>query len=136
MSDREQIVEALARIARATDARDWNTIRTTFTEEATGYGRTGVDRIVEVMQAHLGGCGPTQHLLGNHRVTVDGDSARSLTYGRVYHQGAAGKAGSFFECMGEYDDRWVRTSFGWRLAYRNFDMHIALGDFTVLQPAA
>lgn len=135
MSDREQILELLARLAAATDARDWESIRDTFTPDGYGYGATGADGIVTRMRGHLDGCGPTQHLLGNHRVSVDGDEARSWTYGRVYHQGAGTKAGSYFECMGEYDDRWVRTAAGWRLASRHFDMRITLGDYAVLGPA-
>ncbi len=43
--------------------------------------------------------------------------------------------GSFFECLGEYDDAWVRTAAGWRLSRRTFDMRIQLGDFALLRPA-
>ncbi|MGH3435497.1 MAG: nuclear transport factor 2 family protein [Sciscionella sp.] len=132
--DAEAITGTLHRLAAATDARDWATIRATFTTDGSGYGRTGADAIVAVMREHLGGCGPTQHLLGNHRITVDGDRARSLTYVRVYHQGAGPCEGLFYECMGEYDDRLVREGDRWRLTSREFDMRITLGDFAVLRP--
>ena len=77
----------------------------------------------------------TQHLLGNHRVVVTGDAARSLTYGRVHHQGAGPMAGSTYECLGEYDDRWVRSGDGWLLSHRTFDIRASLGDVAVLRPA-
>ena len=93
------------------------------------------DAVVRRMQDHLGGVGPTQHLLGGHRVSISGDRARSLTYGRVHHVGAGPMEGSMYECMGEFDDRWVRTDAGWRLAHRWFEIRIALGDFAVLRPA-
>lgn len=134
MDDRQAIIDRLHRLAAAIDERDWDTIRTIFSADATGYGSTGVDAIVTTMGEHLGGCGPTQHLLGNHRFTVEGDHAQSLTYARVYHQGAGPMQGQYFECMGQYDDRWVRTDTGWRLSYRHFDMRITLGDFAVLRP--
>ena len=134
MDDREAIREGLAALAAALDDRDWDALRAVFTADATGYGSTGVEDIVAHVRAHLGGCGPTQHLLGNQRIDVDGDRARSLTYARVYHRGAGSRQDSFFECMGEYDDRWVRTGTGWRLSRRHFDMRITLGDFDVLQP--
>ncbi|WP_112470464.1 nuclear transport factor 2 family protein [Streptomyces triticisoli] len=134
--DRVAVLEQLHRLQRAIDARDWDTIRETFTPDGTGYGRTGVDEILAVMRDHLGGCGPTQHLLGNERVTIEGDRARSLSYARVHHVGAGDMQGKFFECMGEYDDRWVRTENGWRLSHREFDMQIQIGDFGVLRPAA
>jgi len=135
VNDRDLIVEALARMSKALDSRDWATVRELYTPDAEGYGSTGIDAIVATLQNHLGGVGPTQHLLGNHRVEVDGDHARSLTYARVYHQGAGSKEGSFFECLGEYDDRWTLVDGAWRIRSRWFEMQIMLGDFTVLRPA-
>lgn len=135
MDDRTAIIEQLHRLAAAIDDRDWQTIGVIFTDDVTGYGATGRDAVLARMREHLGGCGPTQHLLGNHRVTVDGEHASSAAYARVYHQGAGPMHGEFFECMGNYDDRWVRTDVGWRLSYRYFDMRITLGNFAVLRPA-
>jgi hypothetical protein len=135
VTDREDIVEALAEVAAAIDARDWDTIRTRFTPDTHAYGARGIDALVDQFGAFLGGVGPTQHLLGNHRVTVDGDTARSLTYGRIHHVGAGPMEGSFYECLGEYDDHWVRTDAGWQISRRWFDIRISLGDFAVLRPA-
>jgi hypothetical protein len=135
LDDRTAIVEALAVFAAATDARDWETITGLLSPECRGYSTTGREAVVTQMQAHLGGVGPTQHLLGNHRVTVTGDTAVSLTYGRVYHVGAGEMEGSFFECLGDYTDHWVRTADGWQISYRKFEIRIALGDWKVLRPA-
>ncbi|MFD7074993.1 nuclear transport factor 2 family protein [Nocardioides sp. NPDC059952] len=136
MNDRDTLIERLAEIAAAIDARDWDTIRGAVTDDAHGYGVDGgPEAIVARMQAHLGGVGATQHLLGNHRVQVDGDRARTLTYARVYHVGAGPKEGSFYECLGEYDDRWSRTDRGWLISRRTFTIRIGLGDFAVLRPA-
>ena len=135
MDDRHEIIEALVRLARAIDSRDWPAIGVTFLADAEGYSSRGRDAILATMQAHLGGCGATQHLLGNHSVTVSGDTAQSFSYARVHHEGAGPKEGAFFECLGEYDDRWQRTPDGWRLSHRRFDMRITRGDFSVLRPA-
>jgi hypothetical protein len=133
-SDREQIADRLALLAAALDHRDWAALGACFTSDATGYSSTGREQIVARVRDHLGGCGPSQHLLGNSRVTVDGDTARSLTYARVYHRGTGDRSDWFYECMGEYDDRWVRTPEGWRLTFRRFAVGIELGDREVLQP--
>ncbi len=133
--DRTHLIELLHRLQRAIDVRDWDGIRSTFTENGSGYGATGINDTLATMQAHLGGVGPTQHLLGNQRVEVDGDTARTRAYVRVHHVGAGPMEGSFFECLGEYDDRWVRTSAGWRLAERTLEVEISLGDRAVLRPA-
>ncbi|MER5438750.1 nuclear transport factor 2 family protein [Streptomyces sp. NPDC002790] len=134
VDDHRLITEALARLASALDTRDWPGVGATFTADSTGYGASGVRNILAKVRDHLGGCGPTQHLLGNHRVTVGGDRARSLTYARVHHQGAGPWAGHFFECCGEYDDRWVCSDGQWPLYARKFSMTIQLGDFGVLRP--
>lgn len=135
MTDREDIVEALAEVAAAIDARDWETIRHRFTPDTHAYGARGIDALLDQFGAFLGGVGPTQHLLGNHRITVDQDEARSFSYGRVHHAGAGAFAGAFYECLGEYDDRWVRGSSGWLLRRRWFEIRIELGDRAVLRPA-
>lgn len=133
MSDRTEILECLARFALALDQRDHAAMKDLMTPDVVAYGASGPEAVVARVHAHLGGVGPTQHLLGNHRVTVDADTARSLTYARVHHQGAGPMEGSFFECMGEYDDQWRRTEDGWKLSRRAFDMQIQLGDFAVLR---
>lgn len=135
MTPREEIIERLAHLAAAIDGRDYEAIGAMFVEDGKGYGATGRAAIVARMADHLGGVGPTQHLLGNHRVTVEGEQARSLTYARVHHVGAGPMAGSFYECMGEYDDRWRRVDGVWLLTSRSFEIRISLGDFAVLRPA-
>jgi hypothetical protein len=132
--DRTRIVERLAELAAALDARDWAAVGSAFVPDAAGYSVSGRDRITRVVRDHLGGVGPTQHLLGNHRVTVEGDRARSSTYARVYHEGAGGAAGRFFECCGEYEDAWVRVDGEWLITERKFTMSIRRGDFDVLRP--
>lgn len=128
-------MERLAHLAAAIDGRDWAAIAGSFTRDATGYGAYGRGAIVERMAAHLGGVGATQHLIGNHRVTLEDDHrARSLTYARVHHVGAGPMEGSFYECMGEYDDRWTRVDGAWLLTSRAFEIRISLGDFDVLRP--
>lgn len=133
--DRVRVVELLADFAAATDARDWATIAGLLTEDCVAYGARGPAAVVARMRASLDGVGPSQHLLGNHRVRLDADDARVLTYGRVHHVGAGPMAGAFYECLGEYDDRLVRTADGWRISRRRFGIRIELGDVAVLRPA-
>ena len=64
------------------------------------------------------------------------DTARSLSHARVHHVGAGPMAGSFYECLGQCDDSWVRGPDGWRITRRTFEIRIDLGDFAVLGPAS
>ena len=136
-SSRDQIVERLADVATALDTRDWAMLGEMFTESATGYGATGREAIVGHARDHLGGCGPSQHLLGNHRVELDHDGdpdrARSRTYGRIMHLGADDHAGLTYEVFGEYTDLWTRTDAVWRISSRRLDVSIVLGDARVLR---
>jgi hypothetical protein len=43
--------------------------------------------------------------------------------------------GAFYECLGEYDDHWVRTDAGWQISRRWFEIRIEMGDPAVLRPA-
>ena len=134
---REEIIERLADVASALDNRDWDALGELFTEAATGYGATGRESIVDRVRDHLGGCGPSQHLLGNHRVEcdLDGDPnrARSRTYGRVFHVGSGDLSGLTYECFGEYTDLWTRTDLGWRISSRWFEVSFDRGDARVLR---
>lgn len=137
-SDRDLIIERLAEVATALDTRDWDGLETLFTASATGYGVSGREAIVARVREHLGGCGPSQHLLGNHRVhlALDGDEdrAQSLTYGRILHLGTGDQSGLSYECFGEYSDLWARTPDGWRIDSRRFHITFDRGDFRTLQP--
>lgn len=143
-TDRVQIIERLADVSSALDSRDWDALGALFTVDATAYGATGRSEIVTVVRAFLGGCGPSQHLLGNHRVELEFDDghpdgeqhARSRTYARVLHLGATGTEleGLTYECFGEYTDLWTRGSGGWRIRSRKFHVSFDRGDFSVLRP--
>jgi SnoaL-like domain len=138
-AEREAIIGVLNSYATCLDARDWSGLNEVFDPDATAvYGRRleGRSAIVDSIRGFLGGCGPSQHLLGNYEIDIDGDNAESVTKARVIHVGAGSRAGlTPYEAIGVYRDRLVRTSDGWRITHRTFDVHISIGDIAVLQPA-
>ncbi|MBW2421050.1 MAG: nuclear transport factor 2 family protein [Deltaproteobacteria bacterium] len=89
--DREEIIAALDRYAEALDGRQWELLDRVFLPEldydfVAWRARSRAEAVERIREA-LDGCGPTQHLLGNYRVTVDGDSATSAVYVRAFHLG-------------------------------------------------
>jgi hypothetical protein len=60
----------------------------------------------------------TQHAMMNHLVDVDGDRANSLTYGIWRLERKSAGANSIWQGGGWYDDQWIRTAEGWRIAKR------------------
>ena len=135
LDDRHQIIEQLNLLAYAFDHREWDLVKSVMAPDVNAYGHAGIADVIDNnLRRHLGGCGPSQHLLGNYQVAVHADAATSVTKARVYHQGLGERAEKSFECFGEYHDRWTRTADGWRMTERRFDVSIVLGDFDVLQP--
>jgi 3-phenylpropionate/cinnamic acid dioxygenase small subunit len=132
--DHLAVVEVLVRCAAAFDRREWDVLDEVFTADASAYGAEGREAVVAVLRRHLGGCGPSQHLLGNHHVVVDGKRATSVCKARVFHVGAGDRSQLTYECFGNYRDDLVLTESGWRIARRDFEMTISLGDMSVLQP--
>ncbi|HEV8295876.1 MAG TPA: nuclear transport factor 2 family protein [Acidimicrobiales bacterium] len=129
------IVTALNRIGEIFDRRNWDALSEVIDADAVCYGARGIDAIVSTnLRRYLGGCGPSQHLLGNYQITVHGDVARSRTKVRAFHQGAADRSHLTFESIGVYHDSWKRTAEGWLLVEREFQVDANIGDFSVLAP--
>lgn len=141
-SDRDAIVEVVNLYAYCLDERDWPGLDEVFAADAVGiYGGPdgpqleGRPAIVASIRSFLDGCGPSQHLLGNHIVEIDGDEATSRCKARVYHYGLGDRAAlEPYECFGVYRDHLRRTPDGWRISRRVFAVHHAVGDIAILQP--
>ena len=71
--------------------------------------------IVALMRSFLDACGPTQPLLGNLPIEVDGDEACSRCYVSDLHLGSGDKAHLSFATLGEYHDLWQKRDGVWRM---------------------
>lgn len=136
--DHFAILATLARYSTALDTRDWPLLDEVFTDdlvydagEWTTRSRT---EYLARLRPYLEGCGPTQHLLGNYRVEIVGDEARSAVYVRAFHRGTRELSDTVYEMMGEYRDVLVRTAAGWRSRHRTLRLHAELGTRAVLRP--
>jgi hypothetical protein len=137
-SDRAEVFEVLNRYGEGCDTRDWTLFERVFVADATAdYGRsklTSRDQIVALIRGALGGCGPTQHLLGNHTARIDGDEAHASCKVRAFHQGSGERSGATYELLGTYHHDLVRTGDGWRTRHLRLDVAVEFGDRDVLQP--
>jgi 3-phenylpropionate/cinnamic acid dioxygenase small subunit len=139
-ADRQAIVDLLNRYSTCLDNRDWDGLEEVFHGDAVGvYGGTKYEGRVAVVRAisrFLDPCGPSQHLLGNYVIEIEGDMAECVTRARVIHVGAGTNASlTPYESIGTYRDQAMRTPQGWRLARREFDIQIETGDRRVFLPA-
>jgi hypothetical protein len=137
LAERE-IARSLARFARAMDEREWATVGEVLTEDATadmGLGLVqGRSAIIAFIRSFLDDCGPTQHLLGNLVVDVDGDQAFSRCYVSDLHKGVGEKSHLTFSTLGEYHDRWRRRDGRWWMVHRTKLNRAHLGAIEVLGP--
>lgn len=138
LADERDIARALMAFARGMDARDWVAVRALMVDDAEAeFGRgpeVGADRIVESIREFLDVCGPTQHLLGNIVVDVDGDTAVSHAYVSDMHLGTGAHSTTTFSTLGEYHDEWRRIDGQWRIVRRHKDSRAVLGSFDVFRP--
>jgi hypothetical protein len=137
--DRDAILRVLYRYADACDRRNFDLFADVFTADWSGdfVGQQIADHseFLEMVRSNLGGCGPTQHLIGNAAVTVDGDTATATCRVRAVHLDAGERSEVPLEIFGQYDDRLVRTVNGWRIQYRVMTVDFTTGPMDVLKPA-
>jgi hypothetical protein len=136
--DRVEIVGVLDGYAECLDRRDWAALDRVFAEDLEfDFGEwraTSRVQAVAAIRSYLDGCGPTQHLLGNYRIEIDGDRATSRVYVRAFHLGIGAAAGKTYEMGGEYRDRLERRGGRWRSVARVGEMFWELGSRDVLGP--
>lgn len=137
LAERE-IQRALFRFARAMDERDWGALDAVLAADAgadLGLGPVqGRAAIVAVMRSFLDACGPSQHLLGNLVIDVEGDRAESRCYVSDMHLGTGDKSQLTFSTLGEYHDRWQRRDGVWTMVYRRKLSRAVVGSMDVLGP--
>jgi len=136
--DRFAIIAVLDRYSECLDGRDWAGLADVFTDDVVfdfgAWVETGLEPVRKQIRSYLDGCGPSQHLLGNYRITLEGDRASSRCYCRVMHFGKGAHTGKTYETWIEYADELVRTRSGWRSARREGRAWMHQGDPSLLGP--
>jgi 3-phenylpropionate/cinnamic acid dioxygenase small subunit len=136
LADRLAVIDVVNRYATALDSRDWDLLDQVFAADVRAeFGRLypSCEAVKELVRSHLGGCGPTQHLLANHRVEVSGDEASCISSVRAFHAGRGPDPTETYELFGEYHDRLRRGPSGWRIVARRMVVTHELGSRGVLR---
>ncbi len=121
-ADRQQIIDLAIAYTWALDTKQLDDLDEVFTEDATGDLRGVACAGRDQIKARIGGAvlrlDATQHLVGNHQVTVDGDEATHRCHLQSQHVLTGCEGGDNYIVGGFYQDRLVRTADGWRIAHR------------------
>ncbi len=135
-ADRQEIVDLTIAYTWALDNRHFEGLRQVFTPDATadlrGIDCNGVDAIIARISGALVRFEVTQHLIGNHQVRVNGDTAecRCQLHAQHIRHGIVG--GHTFVVGGVYEDQLVRTQDGWRISHRVMRETWKLGNEAIL----
>ena len=138
LQDRFEIDELLTRYATAIDDKTFDLLDTVFTPDArvdyvSAGGIAGDYTTVKAWLAEILPTFPSyQHIVGNRRITLDGDAATSIA---SFHNPMVLADGTMFFCGGEYHDRLVRTADGWRIAERVEKTAYSTGLITATNPS-
>jgi hypothetical protein len=124
--DKQAITEQIYNYGRCMDRLDRDLGRNLFHLEAVAdYGAqmfqgTGWEFVDWIMEAHLAFTTHT-HAFSNILITVDGNTARSETYGDVTLRRRA-EDGTLHDIrnLGRYIDRWERRDGAWRIIHRRY----------------
>ena len=136
---KDQIITILNSYAQMCDRRDWALGDLVFAADVQGnyggaYKIKSRDKLVALIKSMLGGCGPTQHQLGNYFIEVQGDTASSRCYVRAAHVGKGELKDSLYEVWGEYKDKLMLIDGAWKITYRELWIYHEIGTRDVLKP--
>lgn len=133
--DKQAVYEVVLRYCRGIDRLDMELVRSCYhpdgVDHHTGF-TGGRDEYVAWVEGALGRLGGTMHVVANHLVELDGDTAYSETYGTAHHWGEPTEdPGVNFVSGFRYVDRFERRDGQWRIAERH-----AVREWTRSIPAA
>lgn len=131
LADRAALDELVAAYARAVDTRDFLGWQSLFTEDG-GYGNPPhhVPRnlLVEAGERLLAPFSGTQHILGQHSISIDGDAATGRCYFIGIHVKGNDQGAERADVGGWYENSYRRTTQGWRIVKVGGDVVWTAGD--------
>jgi SnoaL-like domain len=142
LEDREEITDLLYRYSSAIDGRDWDLLRGCFVPDGTadyrefGAATEGIESVVAMCDRVLSGLDASHHLIGNPRITLEGDRATSTCYVQAQHFLASKMGANTLMAGGRYEDELVRTADGWRIVKRVMFTTWTTGNVGVFTEAA
>jgi hypothetical protein len=137
--DHAEILQVLAKYCAAIDLRRWALMDEVFLPDADIYMNGELlkpaARGVAVIRDSIECCSFTQHLIGSTLVETDGERVTVTTQVRAWHRGGEGDK-LVIEAMGHYRDRFVCAPQGWRIARREENVPVMMGDMPLFAAAA
>jgi hypothetical protein len=136
--DRQAVADVTIAYCWALDRHEFELLRGVFLPDATARlgdeECDGIDAIMARISRALSPLDDSQHIISNHEVTIDGDTATSRCYLHAQHVRHAAEGGATFVVAGRYEDRLERTPAGWRIRRRVLTTMWTDGNPRVVRP--
>lgn len=137
-ADEKAIIDLTIAYTWALDTKQFDELRNVFAPDATGmlHGVACDDReaIIARISGALTRLDASQHLIGNHQVHIDGDTATCRCQLQSQHVKSGTDGGDNYLIGGYYDDRLRRTPDGWRISHRTMAETWHSGNRAVVRP--
>ena len=139
LSDRAEISDVFSRYATGIDTRNWELWRTCFTDDVVvetptvrdGFFAKGADQLVAMCKADVEGLDATQHIITNHNINLNGDTAHCTSYLHAQHVLRGEHSGGHLILAGYYTYDMVRTPDGWKIKKYSLTITWGSGDASV-----
>jgi hypothetical protein len=141
LEDHLAIIELINRMVLGLDSKDWDGLVHLFTENVYSdrTSLTGGDPETLGAEAFVGGwrwlmdhLDAIHHIVSNHVVNVDGDSATCTANMLGTHVLVNPSGGPMWQVGGHHNYQLTRTSDGWRIAGITFIIQWATGNQNIL----
>lgn len=141
LRDRIAITDVVNSVGTLADLKQWLQLQQLFADEVTvdytslfgGKAQTiPSEQLMSQWQSVLPGFDATQHLITNHQITINGDTATVIAYVRATHRLGDG----MWVVGGYYVDELVRTHNGWKLTAIQYNALYEEGDRSLIEQAA
>jgi hypothetical protein len=122
--DKSEITDQVNKVANGADLNDFAMLRTAFADEVNVdytsiFGgqpnKVKADDLLAGWRGTLPGFQATQHLLGNHTITVSGNTARALVYFVAHHTLPNNAAEADWTLGGYYEYQLAKNAQGWKV---------------------
>ena len=141
VKDRIAITDVVDSVGTLADLGQYDRLQQLFTDEVTvdytslfsgEVQNISSEQLMTQWQSTLPGFDATQHMITNHRITVDGDEATAMAYVRATHK----LGDQMWVVGGYYVDELVRTDEGWKLQAIQYNALYEEGDRSLVEQAA
>lgn len=142
MDTTQAVIDVVNGVAIYADLHQWDRLRELYADDvAIDYTslmggapvQVKADDLIASWKVGLGRYRATQHLLCNHRVTVDGHQAQALVYVQATHWLPQADADSTWTVHGYYDYTLEQVGDKWRIIQHVFTATIVYGSRALLE---